>query len=203
MNMLQGEAPKLADLIQETQFKIRVAEHKDTAAQIVNDILQMAGYSSETFGIYDGGGPVKTATEVQSKQQRSLLTRDRKIRLWRPSIAEVMEKLLAVDQAIFHTPLTPQAPEVLFADGVQESELSIAQTVLALRNADAASDEVIVGKVHPDWDEDAIKQEVALIVAQRKANQPAALPDPMFMHPSDGMNDGGSPTPAGNAAVNG
>lgn len=204
MNMLAGDNPKLADLIQETQFKIRVAEHKDTAAQIVNDILQMAGYSSETFGIYDGGGPVKTATEVESKQQRSLLSRDRKIRLWRPSIAEAMEKLLAVDQAIFNSQVTPQAPEVLFPDGVQESQLSIAQTVLALRNADAASDEVIVGKVHPEWDEDAIKEEVALIVAQRKASQPAALPDPMFMHPSDGnTSDGGSTTPAGDVAVNG
>jgi len=202
MNLLAGENPKLTDMIQEVQFKIRVEDHKATAGQIVQDILQMVGYSSETFGIYDGGGPIKTATEVESKQQRSLLTRDRKIRLWRPAIARIIEKLLAVDAALFKTVLTVQQPDVLFPDAVQESPLSIAQTVQALRAAEAASDKVIVGMVHPDWDEDDVLEEVALIQAERQAALPAALPDPMFLHPDDGSltSDG---APAGDAAVNG
>jgi A118 family predicted phage portal protein len=196
MNMLGGADAKLSDQIEQVQFKIRVDEHKATAGQLVADILQMVGYSSETFGIYDGGGVIKTATEVESKQQRSLLTRDRKIRLWRPAIAGAVEKLLAVDQALFKTALTVQQPDVLFPDGVQESPLSIAQTVQALRVADAASDEVIVGMVHPDWDEPDVLEEVEKIVAQRRAALPAALPDPMFMHPGDtkdGMTDGTDP----------
>jgi hypothetical protein len=202
MNMLGAADAKLADQIEQVQFKIRVQEHKETAAQLVQDILQLAGYSSETFGIYDGGGPVKTATEVESKQQRSLLTRDRKIRLWRPAIAAIIEKLLAVDQALFGTPLTVQAPDVLFPDGVQESALSIAQTVQALRAADAASDKVIVGMVHPDWDEDDVEEEVGLIVAARQLALPAALPDPMYAH-EDGMTDGTAPTGDGKPALDG
>jgi A118 family predicted phage portal protein len=202
MNMLAGADAKLADQIEQVQFKIRVQEHKATAAQLVQDILQMAGYSSETFGIYDGGGGIKTATEVEAKQQRSLLTRDRKIRLWRPAIAQVIEKLLAVDQALFGTPLTVQAPDVLFPDGVQESPLSIAQTVQALRAADAASDKVIVGMVHPDWDEDDVEEEVGLIVAARQLALPAALPDPMYAH-EDGMTDGTAPTGDGKPALDG
>jgi A118 family predicted phage portal protein len=202
MNMLAGADAKLADQIEQVQFKIRVEEHKATAAQLVQDILQMAGYSSETFGIYDGGGGIKTATEVEAKQQRSLLTRDRKIRLWRPAIAQVVEKLLAVDQALFGTPVKPQAPDVLFPDGVQESPLSIAQTVQALRAADAASDKVIVGMVHPDWDEDDVEEEVGLIMAARAAAMPAALPDPMYAH-EDGMTDGTAPTGDGVPALNG
>lgn len=194
VNMLGGDQPKMGDLMSEVQFKIRVEEHRDTASDLVLNILRMAGYSAESFGLYEGGGTIQTATEVEAKQQRSLLTRDRKIRLWRPAIAKVIEKLLAVDQAIFHTPLTVQAPEVLFPDGVQESQLSIAQTVLALRNADAASDEVLVGMVHPDWEEDQIGIEVGRLVAQRKAAMPAPLADPMF-HPEDEVDDGaGDPT---------
>ena len=201
MNMLAGENPKLTDQIQEVQFKIRVQEHKETAAKLVQDILQLAGYSSETFGIYDGGGHVKTATEVESKQQRSLLTRDRKIRIWRPAIAQIIEKLLAVDEALFHTQLTVQTPDVLFPDGVQESALSVAQTVQALRAADAASDKVIVQMVHPDWDEDDIDEEVALIKAARLESP--TVPDAMFDHPADRLTDGGADPGAGQPAGNG
>jgi A118 family predicted phage portal protein len=197
MDMLAGQDAKMADLIQQVQFNIRVQEHKETAAQLVSDILQMAGYSSETFGIYDGGGPTKTATEIESKQQRSLLTRDRKIRLWRPSIAEHVHKLLLVDQAIFGTQITPAEPEVNFPDGVQDSQLSIAQTVQILKAAEVVSDEVAVGMVHEDWSEEQIATEVARIHAQK----PQPLPDPMFMHPTDGAVTDGSTAPADNTAA--
>jgi A118 family predicted phage portal protein len=206
MNMLAGENPKLADQIQQVQFTIRVQEHKDTASQLVMDILQMCGYSAETFGIYEGGGNTKTATEIEAKQQRSLLTRDRKVRLWVPALGQVVTKLLAVDRDILHNSMIPDGLDidVVFADAVQESQLSIAQTVQLLRAADAASDEVIVGMVHPDWDQDKIMAEVALITAAREAAKPPALPDPMFMHPSDGNGDGGSATDtSGGAPVNG
>jgi hypothetical protein len=195
--MLAGTDAKLGDLIEQVQFNIRVVEHQQTATQLVKDILQMTGYSSETFGIYDGGGPTRTATEIESKQQRSLLTRDRKIRLWVPALTRLLQKLLAIDSVIFGTPGVPALNDidVVFADGVQESQLDIAQTVQALRSADAASDEVIVGMVHPDWDQDKIVAEVALIRAQK----PAALPDPMFMHPGGGQSASTDPNGLSNA----
>lgn len=198
MNMLGGQDMKLSDQIEQVQFNIRVVEHQQTSQQLVKDILQMAGYSSETFGIYDGGGPTRTATEIESKQQRSLLTRDRKIRLWVPELTRMLQKMLAVDSALFGTPGIPvdNDIDVVFADGVQESQLDIAMTVQALRAADAASDEVIVGMVHPDWDQDQILEEVAKIQAQK----PQPLPDPMFAHDSGvigGGPAGSSPDPAG------
>ena len=196
VNMLQGDNAKITDLMTETQFKIRVAEHQGTATQLILDILQMAGYSQETFGIYDGGGGTRTATEVEAKQQRSLLTRDRKIREWRPALEQALEKLLAVDAALFAGPARGAVDvDVVFPDGVQESQLTLAQTVQALRAAEAASDETIVGIMHPDWDEDDIADEGAKIVALRKA---AAPPDPlsMFDHNLDGGGtDGGTAGP--------
>jgi hypothetical protein len=188
--MLGGDGQGLQDLINSEQFTIRWAEHKETASQLVLDILQAAGYSQETFGIYDGGGSTKTATEIEAKQQRSLLTRDRKIREWRPALQEILEKLLWVDKAIFNTKVKPAPPDVSFPDAVQESQLTLAQTAAALRAADAASDETLVGMLHPDWDEDDIADEVKLIQAQRQAQ---AVPDPLSMFNQQGAaDDGGS-----------
>jgi len=193
MNMLAGDNPKLADQIQQVQFNIRVQEHKDTADDLTMKILTAAGYSAETFGMYDGGGPIKTATEVEAKQQRSLLTRDRKWRLWRPALQDALAKLLTVDRALFSNNTVPDGVDIdaSIADAVQESMLSLAQTVQALRAAEAASDEVIVGMLHPDWDDEQIKDEIALI----KAQKPEPLPDPMFMNPGDGKNNGGTADP--------
>jgi len=193
MNMLAGDNPKLADQIQEVQFNIRVQEHKDTADDLTMKILTAAGYSAETFGMYDGGGPIKTATEVEAKQQRSLLTRDRKWRLWRPALQDALGKLLTVDRVLFSNNTVPDGVDIdaSIADAVQESMLSLAQTVQALRAAEAASDEVIIGMLHPDWDDEQIRAEIALI----KAQKPEPLPDPMFMNPGDGNSNGGAADP--------
>jgi hypothetical protein len=199
--MLGGQDARLGDMIEQVQFNIRVQEHKDTADDLTMKILTAAGYSAETFGMYDGGGPIKTATEVEAKQQRSLLTRDRKWRLWRPALQDALGKLLTVDKALFAGNSVPDGVDIdaAISDAVQESMLSLAQTVQALRAAEAASDEVIVGMLHPDWDDEQIKDEIALINAQK----PAALPDPMFMHPSDGMTSDGSADPAADGVVAG
>lgn len=148
--------------IEQIQFDIRVAEHQQSAQQLIEDILRTAGYSQQTFGEGDTG-TVRTATEIESKERRSLMTRDRKIRLMRPGMSRILMKLLAVDKAIFGTQVTAQPVEVLFTDGVQETQLALAQTVQALYAADAASTAVRVGIVHPDWDDQKIADEVALI----------------------------------------
>lgn len=148
--------------IQAQQFSIRVAEHQQTARQLVADILRTAGYSAQTFG--EGGGDVAaTATEITARQQRSFLTRDRKIRLWRPALVALVEKLLAVDAALFRSGVTPERPTVAFTDGVQDSPLALAQTAQALRTAEAASTETLVRMVHPDWEDEEVVDEVARI----------------------------------------
>lgn len=173
--LLKGDAAGLP--IEQIQFTIRFAEHQASAQQWVEDILRTAGYSSQTFGEGEQSGS-RTATEIENKQQRSMLTRDRKIRLWRPGIATALEKLLAVDAAIFNSGVTPERPKVTFANGVQESQLNLAQTALALYQAESASTEVRVGLIHPDWTDDQVKAEVAKITAEQKAAMPPPLADP-------------------------
>lgn len=162
--------------VQAQQFAIRFEEHRATAQQLVEDVLRRAGYSSSTFG-EDESGRAATATEIMSRQQRSFLTRDRKLRILRPRIADAIEKLLHVHVALgFPDPPAPERPDVEFPDGVQDSALTLAQTAQALRSAEAASTRTLVEMVHPEWDAQRVDNEVALILDETPA--PGPLPDP-------------------------
>lgn len=159
---------------QAEQFKIRHEEHRATAMALLEQILRTAGYSPATFGIGSEGVAV-TATEVKARQQRSFLTRDRKLRAIRPALSDLLEKLLAVDAAIFGTRVQVARPQVEFPDGVQEPLLSLAQTVRALHTAEAASVRTRIQLVHPEWDEEQVDEEVAAVMAETAL---PTLPDP-------------------------
>lgn len=189
LNILASADSTASSLIQVEQFKIRYEEHGATADNLVNAILRTAGYSSQTFGMDDSGGKASnmTATEVQAHERRSYMTRDRKIRLENPQVVTIMQKLLAVDVAIFNTAgVQPIAPSVQFADSVQESQITLAQTAQALKAAEAASTKTLVAMLHPDWDDDAIDAEVTLIKAEITEAAPPPLSDPTtFGAPAD------------------
>lgn len=164
--------------IQAEQFDIRFAEHAATADKLVENILRTAGFSPQTFGMdaasSDGRGNAAdiTATEITARERKSYMTRDRMIRLAKPQVAAILEKLLAVDAAIFKSGVTPSRPNVEFADAVQESMLTLAQTAQALDTARAASIRTRVQLVHPDWDDKAIDAEVTLIKAEEALGAP-------------------------------
>lgn len=156
------------------QFEIRVEEHLRAVDDGVRRVIQSAGYANATFA--DGTDGVMTATEVHARERRSYLTRDRKIRHEGPAVAELTRKMLSVDAAVFGARgldwLDPVA--VTFADTVQDSALSMAQTVQALATAQAASARIRVQMVHPDWTDEQVQAEVAAI----QAEQGVPLSDP-------------------------
>jgi A118 family predicted phage portal protein len=155
------------------QFAIRVQEHRDTAEDLVNQILRSAGYSGQTFGL--GGDIAITATETVAKERRSMTTRGRKILRWRPALAQLVEALLAVDLYVFGGGVKPQRPSVEFEDSVQEDPLALANTADVLRRAQAASTDTLVRMAHPEWDEDQVQAEVTRIQQENGT----AVPDPM------------------------
>lgn len=162
-----GDAP-----ITSIQFAIRFAEHQATAQEWTEKIIRSAGYSLQTFG--ENGDVAMTATEVAAKQSRSLLTRDRKIRTWRPALGQIMGKLLTVDADVFRRQADPTGMTVEFSDGSQDSPLALAQTALALSTAGAASTQTLVALVHPDWDDTKVLEETTRLLAQ----QGMSVPDP-------------------------
>lgn len=195
---LPGAAPtEGGQQITPVQFAIRVADHQGTCDQLIDQILRTAGYSASTFGRDSAEGAAMTATEVNARSQRTDLTRDRKVRHWRPGLAQAVAKLLAVDAALFGGPatgITPADIAVDFGDSVQDSPLELAQTAQAMRAAQAASTKTLVQVLHPDWDDDAINSEVQMIHSE------SSVPDPAVFHPIDSEaqeSPSGVPTPEG------
>ncbi|MFF4989637.1 phage portal protein [Streptosporangium saharense] len=158
------------------QFAIRVTDHLSAADHLLGKIIRMGGYSAQTFG--EGGEVAVTATEVRARERRSMITRDKKLRYWKPFTAGRIENLMEVDATVFGSGVTPERPRIVFGDSVSEDLLSLANTAEALRRAEAASTEVIVGLLHPDWDETQQAEEVARIKAER--GSPA---DPFTIRP--------------------
>jgi A118 family predicted phage portal protein len=159
------------------QFAIRVQEHSDTTRALVEEIVRAAGYSPGTFGMdAEDGGPAVTATEVTAKQRRSFTTRRKKINYWDPALLHLAKVWTAIDAEVFkQTPVAPDALRVSWPDGVSDGILTLAQTAVALRTAEAASDETLVQLVHPDWDATEVKAEVDRMAKAREALAP---PDP-------------------------
>ncbi|MDN5933998.1 MAG: phage portal protein, partial [Pseudonocardia sp.] len=153
-----------------TQFAIRVDEHRQTAREWVDVALRHAGYAGGSVGIVREGGGLKTATEITADERRSFITLDRKIGYWRPGLASnALPALLVCDAQAFGRPL-PDLDEpihVAFADSVSEDMLTLASTADILNRADAASTDVKVRLVHPDWSDQQVADEVTAIAAER------------------------------------
>lgn len=170
--------PTLADRVQVLQPTFNPDQYKATVDILIEQILQMAGYSMQTFGVQPGdGGGDKTATEIEQKQQRSLLTRKRKIREWTPQLAAHVEKLLAIDRTFFGGTHPVAEITVEFADGVQESQIKLGQFVQSLFASESASVKERVAILHPDWDDTQIDDEVDLI---KEEFMPAPMTDPIM-----------------------
>lgn len=96
-----------------------------------------------------------------------MVTRDRKGRYWSPAVRHMGHVLLALDAAVFGSPITPAEPAVEFGDGVSEDPRDTAETLELLERAGAASTEVKVRWLHPDWDDAAVRAEVSAIEKSR------------------------------------
>jgi A118 family predicted phage portal protein len=160
------------------QFGIRVAEHQATAESLVRQAAQSAGYSAQSFGL-DGGGQPITATESDSRDQRSMVTRKKKAGYWRHALQEQLFVQMQLDAILFGQRIKPERPTVEFGDGVAESLQSTATTLDLLNRAGAVSAKTKVKILHPEWDDTAVLAEAAAILAETGA----AAPDPVGTFP--------------------
>lgn len=147
------------------QFAIRVEEHQETAAQLVRETLRAAGYSPATFGDNSDAGGVLTATEVVAREKQSNRTRDKKTRYWSQALEPLLTTWLALDALVFGTGAAGGV-SVSWPDQTQADPEALARTVEFLRRAAAASTDTLVRMLHPDWDEEQIAAEVAVIQAE-------------------------------------
>jgi A118 family predicted phage portal protein len=182
LNMLPSTGTTGGEGITAQQFAIRVDEHERTCDALAGKAISGAGYSLQTFGM--SGDVAITATEVAAKERKSFTTRDKKIRYWRPVLAEMFETLLLADRIVFKSGVEPEKPTVEFGDTVSEDPKDTAQTLALLEQAKAISTWMKVKALHPDWDDTEVRIEVERVKAET-GTAPLVNPDTFTGLPSD------------------
>lgn len=148
--------------IEKVQFSVPVDEHEKNVEKIKTRIITSAGYSPQTFGL--GDAVAVTATEAVARERMSYITRDQKIVYWRPALRSILHALLCVDAEEFGNGVkTDEPPLVEWAPAVSADPESEARTMASLDAARAVSTETKVKRLNPDWDDQAIADEVARI----------------------------------------
>lgn len=177
------------------QFAIRHAEHKATCEELRDWIIRNAGYNTGTFG-EDSEGAAMTATEIKARTARSGTTRAAKSGPFSVGVPDIVETLLMLEASSLFPglPSVPvERPMMRFQDSVQEDPLNLAQTALALRQAEAASTETLVALAHPGMDSEDQAAEVRRIHAESGRD----VEDPSTVGAEGGPGRGGLPRAGG------
>lgn len=172
----------LSNQITSQQFAIRTAEHEATIKSLISTVAQGAGYSAQTFGLH--GEAAATATEVNSRDRRTIGTREKKTRYWTDALETLLRVVQLIDQQVFNQG-SPLDVQVSFpASGAQSAD-ELAKTIQLLDTAKAVSLETKVRMAHPDWEEQDLLDEIDRIREDEKASSPQSLLD--FMPPDQSM----------------
>jgi hypothetical protein len=159
-----------------SQFQIRVQEHSDTLDKVMLQILHKSGFSPSAWGLGDKSGSQATATEIQQRERRTETSRSKKNLYDRMVLSRMGSVALELDGILFpgkgggRYDLNVVFPDISRTDPKVEAE-----TIGLLKVADAISTETAVRRANPDWEDDAITEEVARIQKVKNAQQP---PDP-------------------------
>jgi len=192
LNIMQNR--ETAQDITIMQFAIRVTEHMTTAAQIVDQVLRSAGYSPGTFGAGVDQPRTLTATEVVSRERQSERTRTKKSRYWTQALEPLLDTWLELDALVFGTGAVGDV-DIKWAEEAESDPLALAQTANQLALAKAASTKTLVAMQHPEWDEAAIDEEVALIQDQSGVSVPMLPPLATLATPPEATPPSGNGKP--------
>lgn len=161
--------------IEVVQFKIRTEDHANAAMAIVREAVSKAGYAPQTF-IPQFEGNAESGTALRIREGKSLRTRGKKERYWRPPIADVLEMMLHLDRTVFGNSTPVMRAQVALGDPASEGIGELADTISKLRTAQAISVKTAVAMAHPDWSSDAVEAEAAQILAQDSLSMGTLLP---------------------------
>ncbi|MEU0236771.1 hypothetical protein ABZ234_03705 [Nocardiopsis sp. NPDC006198] len=170
--MLQQQGQGLGDLLQLIQPAIRIDEHLAGAQALAEQIVRGAGFSAQTFG--EGPSDVNvTATEVQHRERRTFSNRARKLGYQTGPLKRFSRTVLEMDAHVFpEHRIRPQPVMVQWPDGVQDAPEATARTVQLWEAAGAASTEIRVRAIHPDWHDEQVVEEVTRIQEENPVINP-------------------------------
>jgi hypothetical protein len=127
---------------------------------LIDSSLLFMGYSKASYG-RDEGGSADSGKALKLRQARTLLKRAGKERMAREAIQTACA--VAVAMLVRSPSIIDLKPKVEFGLGLPIDELEVAQEVATAMGAGAMSTKTAVRTLHPDWSEEEIDDEVALI----------------------------------------
>jgi hypothetical protein len=169
-------------LLQTAQPGLEASEHRAYVEHLREMVVTMAGYSLASWGL-DREGRADSGTALKLRQLRTLLTRSGKERMARQAIAEACA--IALGMMLGRSDVEVLMPHVELADGMPRDGVQDAEEVATLRTANAISTEEIVRKLHPDWSEERIAEELAKIEGEKQPVPEALLGQPPAPPPED------------------
>ena len=164
--------------IMQVQFAMRMESYLATIDALTRKAFDAAGYTARTDAGQDGRD--LTATEVRSNDSLSLGTRDTKALYWRPALQQLLTTLLRIDVQEFAPVVGGQRVQALpvqvnFPDTLQPTLRELGETVEVLRRAQAVSTLEAVRTVHPEWDDQRVREEVQAIQAAASVVDPVSF----------------------------
>lgn len=170
-----------------SQFSIRSTEHMATCEELIRYILQMAGYSPNTFG-FSVEGAAASGVALNIRERKSAITKDKKLKYWQTPLETILTSLVHLDANLY--PKSGSHMEdrvvVVFADSMGSDVSTVAQTLIDLTNAASASTITKLRMLHPDWDEQQITEEIARMRDEKM--EAIALPNMLLGQMEGGEN---------------
>lgn len=144
-----------------SQFAIRAGEHAATCADLMRNIITIAGYSPQSFGIGIEGN-AQSGTALHIREKKSFNTQGKKQTYWKSPLEKIMTAMVHLDVALFpgKGSEADDAVKVHFADNMANDISTTSSSIEMLNRAAAISTEIKVQMLHPDWTKKQISEEV-------------------------------------------
>ncbi len=173
-----------------SQFAIRSVEHAATAADLIRNIVSQAGYAPQTFGL-NIEGLAQSGTALRIREKKSYNTRGKKAAYWKAGLEKIMTAMIHLDAAIYPRAGSDAEHDVKvhFADNMANDISTTSAALNMLNSAMAASTEIKVAMLHPDWSKNQVMEETLKIMKEYGVATDAADPDDGDYHDDDTPQD--------------
>lgn len=164
--------------ITSSQFAIRSAEHAATCLDLIKNIVSIAGYAPQTFGI-DIEGMAQSGTALHIREKKSFNTRGKKQTYWQTPLEQIMTAMVHLDAILFpgRGSDIDDTVKVRFADSMANDLSTMSSALQMLNSAASISTEMKVQMLHPDWTQKQVAEEVERV----KQENGLAMDEPDMM----------------------
>lgn len=172
------DTEKVSDPIKATQFSIRSNEHSVTCSNLITNIVTLAGYSPQSFGL-DINGTAQSGTALNIRERKTASTKNKKQTYWQAALETLIKRLLKLDAVLYPSAGSDGNDDVRmsFNDTMGNDVSTMSSAIEMLNRAQSISLLVKVRMLHPDWSESQIAEEVERIKAENSLENPL---DPML-----------------------